>query len=121
MLQTGLFDMLSSIGARTRLPGPCAARMTVLSGRSHARDDKSPRRIWHGGAAAIGMYYLLPIVTANLRMPRALREWLPSIAGTAILEPEPSIAPMLSGAIAFAYVAVAIGIACIAQKRRDVG
>lgn len=74
-----------------------------------------------GVAAYITLYYLLPIVTANLRMPRSLREWLPSIAGTAILEPEPSIAPMLSGAIAFAYVVIAIGIACVAQKQRDVG
>lgn len=74
-----------------------------------------------GAVAYIALYYLLPIVVANLPMPQSLHEWLPSIAGTAILEPQPNITPMLSGAIAFVYVAIAIGGACMAQQQRDVG
>lgn len=73
-----------------------------------------------GAAAYIALYYLLPIVVTNLQAPQTLHEWLPSIAGTAILEPKPGISPMLSGAIALAYAMTAIGIACIAQKQRDI-
>ncbi len=73
-----------------------------------------------GAAAYIALYYLLPIVVANLPASQTLHEWLPSIAGTAILEPTPGINPVLSGAIALAYAVTAIGIACIAQKQRDI-
>lgn len=73
-----------------------------------------------GAIAYIALYYLLPIVAANLPNPRTLHEWLPSIAGTAILEQSPGMNPTLSGLIALAYAIIAVTAACVAQMQRDV-
>lgn len=92
-----------------------AGRMLVAAALCVALDSAGK-----GAAAYVALYYLLPIVVANLPASQTLHEWLPSIAGTAILEPTPGINPVLSGAIALAYAVTAIGIACIAQKQRDI-
>ncbi|KAA8818546.1 hypothetical protein CSQ85_08620 [Bifidobacterium rousetti] len=73
-----------------------------------------------GTIAYIALYYLLPIIAANLPNPQTLHEWLPSIAGTAILDQSPNMNPTLSGLIALAYVIIAITAACVAQTQRDV-
>ncbi|MCH9277118.1 MULTISPECIES: hypothetical protein [Bifidobacterium] len=73
-----------------------------------------------GAASYIALYYLLPIVVANLPASQTLSTWIPSIAGTAILEPEPIISPLFSGVIALVYLLIAIGIACATLNYRDI-
>lgn len=77
--------------------------------------------IGKGAAAYIALYYLPPIVVANLPDLRMPHEWLPSIAGTAVVETRPAINPILSGAIALAYVVIAVAVAVVSLNRRDVG
>ncbi|WP_240541225.1 hypothetical protein [Bifidobacterium santillanense] len=77
--------------------------------------------IGEGATVYIVLYYLPPIVVANLPDLRMLHEWLPSIAGTAIVESQSDISPMLSGVIALAYVVIAVVLAAASLNRRDVG
>lgn len=92
------------------------ARMLIAASLCVAFDS-----VGRGAAAYIALYYLPPVVVANLPDLRMLHEWLPSTAGTAIMENRPAINPILSGVIALAYVVIAVVAAVISLDRKDVG
>ena len=106
--------------------GRCIRRLTLLMRYAVCRP--APLTAWFGLPVAFILFTALTSVSVRLMLSTdskldglaTLAGMGPSIAGTAILEPTPGINPVLSGAIALAYAVTAIGIACIAQKQRDI-
>lgn len=74
-----------------------------------------------GAVAYVLMYYVLPIAVTNIPVLKGCLEWLPSTAGRAIFEPNPTVNVWASGIVATAYAALAILAAHMSLSRRDVG